>query len=131
MPLVDLLRSGAIFQKVNHYFRQIIQRSSVPNNNFILQWMHNVCGKKTCTECKRNSVSIREIDVQTSYETTSVGFQTKYQPVDTRVNINLRYCSIMADYINLIITLSSCKPIKVCGYTQPFRRFTSLQFVWS
>ena len=27
---------------------------------------------KTCAECKRNSVSIRETDVQTSYETTSV-----------------------------------------------------------
>ena len=40
--------------------------------------------------------------VQTSYETTSVGFQTEYHPMDTRDNANLRHCSIMAEYINLV-----------------------------
>ena len=60
----------------------------------------------TCTECKHNSVSVREIDVQTFYETTSVGFQTEYQPMDTRSDAHLRYCLIIAEYINLVITLS-------------------------
>ena len=68
--------------------------------------------EKTSTE---NSVSIREIDVQTSYKTASVGSQTEYQLMYTRGNINPQYCSIMAIYINLIkcITLSISKPIKV------------------
>ena len=63
-------------------------------------------------ECKRESASNREIDVQTSYETTSVGSQTEYQPMDTRGNTNRSYCSIMAEYINLIITLSFSTLIK-------------------
>ena len=67
--------------------------------------MHSVYGKKG-TECKWNSVSIKEIDVHTSYETTSVGSQTEHQPMDTRGNTNLRYFSIMAEYINLIVTLT-------------------------
>ena len=71
---------------------------------FLLQWMHRVFGKKTCTECKRESVSIREIGVQASYETTSVGSQTEYQPMDTRGNKNLSYSSIMAEYVSLTIT---------------------------
>ena len=45
--------------------------------------------EKTCTECKRESVSIREIGVQVSYETTIVGSQTENQPMDTRGNKNL------------------------------------------
>ena len=68
--------------------------------------------KKTCTECKRKSVSIREIGVQASYETTSVGSQTEYQPMDTRGNKNLSYSSIMAEYVSLTITFSISKPIK-------------------
>ena len=48
------------------------------------------------------SVSIRETDVQTSYETKRVAFQTEYQPMDTRGNTILGYCSIMAEYINLV-----------------------------
>ena len=69
-------------------------------------------GKKTCTECKRESVSIREIGVQASYETTSVDSQTEYQPMDTRGNKNLSYSSIMAEYLSLTITFSISKPIK-------------------
>ena len=42
--------------------------------------------EKTCTECKREGVSNREIGVQASYETTSVGSQTEYQLMDTRGN---------------------------------------------
>ena len=57
--------------------------------------------EKTCTECKRESVSIREMGVQSSYETISVGSQTEYQPMDTRGNKNLSYSSIMAEYWNL------------------------------
>ena len=34
------------------------------------------------------------------YETTSVGSQTEYQPMDTSDNTNLRYCSMMAKYIS-------------------------------
>ena len=68
--------------------------------------------EKTCTECKRESVSIREIGVQASYETTSVGSQTEYQPMDTRGNKNLSYSSIMAEYVSLTITFSISKPIK-------------------
>ena len=92
-------------------FRQTIQRSPVPNNNFLLQWMHRAFGK-TCTECKRESVSIREIGVQASYETTSVGSQTEYQLMDTRGNKNLSYGSIMAEYVRLAITFSISKSIK-------------------
>ena len=41
-------------------------------------WHDNsICGK-SCTECKRNNVSIREIDMQTSYETGS-----RMQSMDT------------------------------------------------
>ena len=43
--------------------------------------------EKTCTECKRESVRIRKIGVQASYETTGVGSQTEYQPMDTKGNI--------------------------------------------
>ena len=68
--------------------------------------------KKTCTECKRESVSIREIGVQASYETTSVGSQTEYQLMDTRGNKNLSYSSIMAEYVSLTITFSISKSIK-------------------
>ena len=92
--------------------KQTIQRSPVPNNNVLLQWMHRVFGKKTCTECKRESVSIREIGVQASYETTSVGSQTEYQLMDTRGNKNLSYPSIMAEYVSLTITFSISKSIK-------------------
>ena len=56
--------------------------------------------------CKRESVSIREIGVQASYETTSVGSQTEYQPMDTRGNKNLSYSSIMAEYVSLTIIFS-------------------------
>ena len=69
-------------------------------------------GKKTCTECKRESVSIREIGVQASYETTSVGSQTEYQLMDTRGNKNLSYSSIIAEYVSLTITFSISKSIK-------------------
>ena len=62
--------------------------------------------EKTCTECKRESVSIREIGVQASYETTSVGSKTEYQLWDTRGNKNLSYSSIMAEYVSLTITFS-------------------------
>ena len=68
--------------------------------------------EKTCTECKQESVSVREIGVQASYETTSVGSQTEYQPMDTRGNKNLSYRSIMAEYVSLTITFSISKPIK-------------------
>ena len=74
--------------------------------------MRRVFGKKTCTECKRESVSIREIGVQESYETTSVGSQTEYQLMDTRGNKNLSYSSIMAEYVSLTITFSISKSIK-------------------
>ena len=47
--------------------------------------------EKTCTECKRESVRIREIAVQASYETTSVGSQKEYQSMDARGNKNLSY----------------------------------------
>ena len=61
--------------------RQIIQIQNSTQHQFLLQWTHSVFEKqqhnnnnnKTCIECKRESVSIKEIDVQTSYETTSVG----------------------------------------------------------
>ena len=66
----------------------------------------------SCTECKRESVSIREIGVQASYETTSVGSQTEYQLMDTRGNKNLSYSSIMAEYVSLTITFSISKSIK-------------------
>ena len=83
------------------------------DHQFLLQWMHRVFGKKkTCTECKRESVSIREIGVQASYETTSVGSQTEYQLMDTRGNKNLSYSSIMAEYVSLTITFSISKSIK-------------------
>ena len=39
--------------------------------------------------------------MQASYETTSVGSQTEYQPMDTRGNKNLSYSSIMAEYVSL------------------------------
>ena len=68
--------------------------------------------QKTCTECKRESVSIREIGVQASYETTSVGSQTEYQLWDTRGNKNLSYSSIMAEYVSLTITFTISKSIK-------------------
>ena len=68
--------------------------------------------EKTRTECKRESVSIREIGVQASYETTSVGSQTEYQLWYTRGNKNLRYSSIMAEYVSLTITFSISKSIK-------------------
>ena len=68
--------------------------------------------EKTCTECKRESVSTRDICVQASYETKSVGSQTEYQPMDTRGNENLSYSSIMAEYVSLTITFSISKPIK-------------------
>ena len=42
--------------------------------------------------------------MQASYETTSVGSQTEYQPMDTRGNKNLSYSSIMAEYVSLTIT---------------------------
>ena len=50
--------------------------------------------------------------MQASYETTSVGSQTEYQPMDTRGNNNLNYRSIMAEYVSLTITVSISKPIK-------------------
>ena len=68
--------------------------------------------EKTCTECKEESVSIREIGVQASYETISVGSQTEYQLMDTRGNKNLSYSSIMAEYVSLTITFSISKSIK-------------------
>ena len=68
--------------------------------------------EKTCTECKRESVSMREIGVQASYETTSVGSQTEYQPMDTSGNKNISYSSIMAEYASLTITFSISKSIK-------------------
>ena len=68
--------------------------------------------EKTCTECKRESISIREIGVQAYYETTSVGSQTEYQLMDTRGNTNLSYGSIMAEYVSLAITFSISKSIK-------------------
>ena len=68
--------------------------------------------EKTCRECKQESVSIREIGVQASYETTSVGSQTEYQLMDTRGNKNLSYNSIMAEYVSLTITYSISKSIK-------------------
>ena len=55
--------------------------------------------EKTCTEYKRESVSFREIGVQASYETTSVGSQTEYQPMDTRGNKNLSYTPRHTKYI--------------------------------
>ena len=68
--------------------------------------------EKICTECKREGISIREIDVQASYETTSVGSQTEYQLMDTRGNKNLSYSSIMVEYVSLTITFSISKSIK-------------------
>ena len=68
--------------------------------------------EKICTECKREGVSIREIGVQASYETTSVGSQTEYQLMDTRGNKNLSYSSIMVEYVSLTITFSISKSIK-------------------
>ena len=50
--------------------------------------------------------------MQASYETTSVGSRTEYQPMDTRGNKNLNYSSIMAEYVSLTITFSISKPIK-------------------
>ena len=50
--------------------------------------------------------------MQASYETTSVGSQTEYQPMDTIGNKNLSYSSIMAEYVSLTITFSISKPIK-------------------
>ena len=44
--------------------------------------------------------------MQAFYETTSVGSQTEYQPMDTRGNKNLSYSSIMAEYVSLTITFS-------------------------
>ena len=74
--------------------------------------MHRVFGEKKSTECKRESVSIREIGVQASYETTSVGSQTEYQLMDTRGNKNLSYSSIMAENVSQTITFSISKSIK-------------------
>ena len=50
--------------------------------------------------------------MQASYETTSVGSQTEYQPMDTRGNKNFSYSSIMADYVSLTITFGISKSIK-------------------
>ena len=47
--------------------------------------------------------------MQASYETTRVGSQTEYQPMDTRGNKNLSYSSIMAEYVSLTITFSISK----------------------
>ena len=68
--------------------------------------------EKICTECKREGVIIREIGVQASYETTSVGSQTEYQLMDTRGNKNLSYSSIMVEYVSLTTTYSISKSIK-------------------
>ena len=44
--------------------------------------------------------------MQASYEATSVGSQTEYQPMDTRGNKNLSYSSIKAEYEG--VSKSSC-----------------------
>ena len=35
--------------------------------------------KTKCTECIRESVNVRDIDMRASYDQKSVGFQTEYQ----------------------------------------------------
>ena len=65
--------------------------------------------KKHVQNVNGESVSIREIGVQASYETTSVGSQTEYQLMDTRGNKNLSYSSIMAEYVSLTIRLKKNK----------------------
>ena len=53
------------------------------NHNFLLHWMPNLCGKKTCTECRQENVNVIEI--------TNVGSQTDYQSMGARGR-NLRKC---------------------------------------
>ena len=65
--------------------------------------------KKHVQNVNGESVSIREIGVQASYETTSVVSQTEYQLMDTRGNKNLSYSSIMAEYVSLTIRLKRNK----------------------
>ena len=40
--------------------------------------------EKICTECIRESVNVRDIDVQASYDQKSVGSQTEYQSMDAQ-----------------------------------------------
>ena len=44
------------------------------------------------------SVSIRETDVQTSYETKSVAFQTEYQPMDKEV---IQFLDTVQSWLNI------------------------------
>ena len=87
------------------------------------------CVKKTCTECKQKSVSIREINVQTSYETTNVGFQTIkcYQLIDARDNTNLQYCSILAEYIKIVSEYDQIIPQSQTADKPTARRGTHTQ----
>ena len=71
LPLVNLLRRGTIFQKIHlsisdRLYKDHQYPTTISYCNGCIAFV-----EKTCTECKQNCVSIREINVQTSYETKS------------------------------------------------------------
>ena len=70
-----------IFQTFNRQNK--IHVSPAFNHNFLLHWMHNLCEKKTCKECRQEKVNVIEM--------TNVGSQTDYQLMDARGR-NLRKC---------------------------------------